>query len=247
MRDTALLLAGLAAFYLAARFVIERKIRFILFSIPFWICFFDFRPYSLFAFLAACAAFYAWHKRIWVLFFRRTGLATAAGIILVYSLYLGVVRYASYLEPANLEALRASYSGGSSVGLLLDYSSPLAFLRSYFTNVLYVIVSPVPWQVSKPQHAVALLESVPLALLLPVWMIGLWRAVWSRGHVAGMLLVVAAVQFLAFGLLSDNAGSNARLRLFPVTLFVIYCAVHYPPLLWVRKICLRPPPLNSAL
>ena len=223
-RDTLLLLSALLSFYFAVRIVKRpRTCDFVLAGISL-VCFFDLRPYSCIGFVGAAIVYWSWVYRFKLL--TRPPVLLAAAIAAVLLANFAYSRYSGYLSADALENLRKTYSGGSSIGLTLDYTNPLTFAVSYAANCLYILLSPVPWQVSKPQHAFALIESIPMTFAFPVFVIGMWRTWHRRVYQSGFLLIVAAFQLMLFGLLSDNAGSNARIRMFPYTLLVIYLLLH---------------------
>jgi len=251
MRDEFLLLAGLLATYFMMRLYRTRRA---VWLVPLGISlliFYDLRSYAAVAFAAACALFMLRQLNLVGFAIRRPVISAVllAGSLAV--IYVGVRRFAGYADPATLERLRADYAGGSSVSLALDYSSLPAFAQSYAINLAYVFVSPVPWQVTKPQHAIALLESIPLLLLFPLWIAMFVHALVKRAQPAALLLVVATFQMLPYGLLSTNAGSNARLRLIPCVLFIVFISVKYRGWLRMwgvlrRRAAVRPPPMPTT-
>jgi hypothetical protein len=227
-RDTFLLFFGLLAAFFIVKLYQTRAVRWLIVLLPVLYAFYDLRGYALVATLGGTAFFIICRMNLLAVAFRRPVLSGVVVLGLCFGIAYGMRQYSSYFDPKILEAQRSTYSGGSSAGLSLNYSSPVSFLVSYAINTVYVVVSPLPWQVSKPQHALGLLESIPLIVFFPMLLAGFADIFRRRAHPASLLVAIAVFQVLAFGLLSDNAGSNARLRIMACALFIVYAAVKWP-------------------
>jgi hypothetical protein len=186
----------------------------------------DLRGYALLAIMAGIG--------LWIFIqpglIRRNMVALAALSIIAIPVVLILIPH--YIGLLNLDELAkfrtASYTGGSSVGITLDFSNPVSFVVSYAYNFLTVLAGPFPWQIQEPQHLIALFEAIPMYFLLPVVALRFITTLLPRDPRDKLLFIVSMTQLGAFALLSDNIGTNARLRILAWSCLAIHFALTYP-------------------
>jgi len=182
-----------------------------------------FRPYAAVALWLAFGVF--------VLLKRRSirTLVLVAGLAAVVPWVLGLGPFAlSYLSPLlNPEQISEFRTevygiGGSSLGVSLEPSNPLAFILGWLYSVVTVLLGPFPWQVKSPVTALALGEASLMWILLLRAKPSLRSLL--RPSLEELPLVSALVLAGVIGLFSDNVGANTRLRLLAWSLMFVYIA-----------------------
>jgi hypothetical protein len=148
--------------------------------------------------------------------------------------FLGIRQIVAMLNPEFLSSFReTAYSiGGSSLGLRLDYSSPLTFLRGGSVSLMYLVLAPFPWQIRSLEWGLAGLEMLGWYAILPLVLKGSVTAISKPLHRPVLLLALGL--FIAIALFSDNIGANTRLRMLPLICLMILAISTSRPLRVMR-------------
>jgi len=144
--------------------------------------------------------------------------------------FLGIAQGRAFLQSEFLVSFReTAYSiGGSSIGISMDYSHPLSFLKAFFLSFLYLILAPFPWQIRSTEWALAAAETLAWYALLPLVLKGSVIAISKPLH--RPLLIFALGLLIAIALFSDNIGANTRLRMLPFICLSILAVCALRPL-----------------
>ena len=131
------------------------------------------------------------------------------------------------LDPDKIQAFReTAYStGGSSVGISLEFDDPPRLLLSYGYSLITVLIGPFPWQITSRVVAIALLESVPMWIVAFYWIKGLRRILTGNVRTAELLFLFGLILSGMIALFSDNIGANTRLRLLAWGALLVYAGV----------------------
>lgn len=120
---------------------------------------------------------------------------------------------AQLLNPDFIASFReANYSiGGSSTGIVINFSNPIAFIATYIPSFIYVLLGPLPWQIASLSQLPALAEIV---IFYPIIYLALSNIL-RPGIIkkAAPLLFFGLGLVMAIALFSDNLGANTRLRI----------------------------------
>lgn len=193
---------------------------------------FPFRPYAAVAVALALL--------LYVLRFKPKWLVPAVLVVgvLPYLLgrgWFGLSTLQSFLSAEAIAQFReSSYStGGSAVGITVNYSNPITFLTTYSYSFATAMFGPFPWQIRAMGQAVALPEALVMWALFPTWLRGVWKLRkrargGARANCETMLLLFSLILIGAIALFSDNIGANTRLRLLPWGAFLLYAALRMP-------------------
>lgn len=228
LRDALVVLSGILAVYFAVLAVGGKERRWLWPGYGLALAlFYGFRPYAAFAL--------AFGLSLYLIFLRRKAVTVFASLLaaLTAPWLAGWGPFAwhyvaSYLfAPETVSSFREEvYAvGGSAIGVTVDFTSIYGFLWTYSYSFLTAMFGPFVWQVRSPVVAIGLLEALPVLLLVPVWLTGIWRLLRRQEGSAGFLLLLSLLQVGAIALFSANIGANLRLRLLPWTVFLIYAAL----------------------
>lgn len=196
---------------------------------------FLFRPY------ASLAIFFSLF--VWVMRFNRRLILPSIVLIAVLPWLagrglFGIQYIAPLLDAERIMTMRQDiYSaGGSSAGITLNYSNPVAFAATYSYSFATAMFGPFPWQIRAMGQAVALPEAVVIWTLFPIWWAGarssLRRA--ERGPLTRaerqasrdlLLMILCLVLCGMIAIFSDNIGANTRLRLLPWSAFLVFASL----------------------
>jgi hypothetical protein len=232
VKDPILVLLGMWSVYIAVRILRER--RFGLWAL--WVgslaALYLFRPY------AACVM--GLSVLVFLTSFWRARLRTRVTVLLIALLtsasvpnllgwgWFGSSYLAPLLDPEFVIQFRerAYSSGGSAVGIELNYLEPLSFISSYGYGLLTVLFGPFPWQIRSAVMYIALPESL---VMLSLGIVASSRksepSAYQREQL--LLLILAVLMSAAIALFSDNIGANTRLRLLPWSALLIYGAAKW--------------------
>ena len=100
-------------------------------------------------------------------------------------------------------------------------NTPVELLIKSPIRVVYFLFSPFPWDVSKPQHLIGLLDGF-FYLVIFFLILRKWR---DLSPEAKFLLLIAGPIILAFALAIGNFGTGVRHRAKFAPLFLIVCSV----------------------
>lgn len=115
----------------------------------------------------------------------------------------------------------------------LTPENPLALIWVLPLRAFYLLLSPLPWDISRPQHLIGLLDGVLyLGLLILTWRnrIAIWRNPSARA-----LLFVLLPLVVAFGVGTSNFGAAVRHRAKLVGAIVVLVAPLLPRLVLAKK------------
>ena len=239
VKDPPIVLAGMATLYFQTCLLRQMRPVWVLGWMISFAALFPFRPYAAVAIALALL--------IYVLRFKPKWLIPAVLIIgvLPYLLGRGWFGLSSLqnvmISTESVAAFRQTgYStGGSSAGITINYSNPVAFLSTYSYSFATAMFGPFPWQIRAVGQAVALPEAIGMWALFPIWARGVWglrrrgkSGVRVRREV--LLLLFSLVLIGAIAIFSDNIGANTRLRLLPWAAFFIYASLKMPRLRFSR-------------
>lgn len=237
LKDAILILLGMIALYCQVLFLKRAR----LWPICLWILcllgIFFFRPYAVAAIVFSLGLFVLRFNRKWflpVLFFMAFApYAMGSGIF-------GLQLIGPMIATENIASFRQQgYSvGGSSVGITIDYSSPIEFLKTFSYSFATAMFGPFPWQIRAAAQAVALPEAMGIWFLIPLWLRAMWdlflpkRAEDRYGPRDVSLLLFSFVLAALVSLFSDNIGANTRLRLLAWSAFLVFSAIRLGSKRW---------------
>jgi hypothetical protein len=122
-------------------------------------------------------------------------------------------RVPTILTLSDTQYLHQGFSDGdSSYGAGTDVSTPRGALLYLPRGLIYYLLSPFPWDVTKAHQALAVPESLMLIFVLLFGLKGMWRgARISLQRVAAPVLVALTIT-VAYGLVEGNIGTAMRHR-----------------------------------
>jgi hypothetical protein len=226
-KDTLLVFFGVLFIFLLVRAMQQKRFAsWALVLIPF-AGLADFRAYAL---LSLMAGFALWLVVQPGLLRRHAGKIAIIGLVSIPIISVLVEPYRHYFNLETLASFRnSSYTGGSSVGITLDFTNPLTFCVSYAYNFVTVLFGPFPWQVQSEQHLIALVEAIPMYLFIPLILSRMITSLLPSSRHERLLFLMAMLQIASFALLSDNLGTNARLRILSWSCLIIHFSITLRP------------------
>lgn len=127
--------------------------------------------------------------------------------------FFGAKILSGLLNPDFITSFREdNYSiGSSSIGIKMDFTSPMAFIVAYLPSFVYVLLGPLPWQIFEWPRLLALAEII---IFYPIIYLAL--KIFFQPLIlkkAAPLLLFSVGLIMAIALFSDNLGANTRLRM----------------------------------
>ena len=172
-------------------------------------------------------------KTLWA-----TGVALA---VVLFALAVVAAQDARLNKLGNLNAFdprqaitgrveRRMSTGDTSYPDLLRGRDPFRYPYVIPGRIAYFLISPFPWDIQRPEHAIGLVASIMYLLIL----VSIFRSrkLIFRSQAALLVAFIVAVPVIVFGISIDNVGTSIRHRtkfLYPL---VALCAV---PLLGRRR------------
>lgn len=133
--------------------------------------------------------------------------------------YLGVIRSASdNLEKfGNLERIQISrqdlaVSADSGFGEDVDVSSVGGAIGAIPIGLLYLMLAPFPWQISKMSHAMILPETLLWWALIPIMISGLSYTIQHKFRAAIPIILFSLMLTLSYSIFQGNIGMLYRQR-----------------------------------
>lgn len=230
VRDSLMQFLGIICVYFLVRFIRRPSIAPLILVVASLFLLYGLRPYLVFGILAAVIVF--------VIFIWNMKLVPKIGIVSLLFVFVAIVPNflglgffgINYIQKfANTEFLTAfrqdAYSiGGSSVGLEINYSNPIAFLATFSPSFLTVMFGPFPWQIKSAAQLIALPEALFMLSLFGYWLKGFSNL--KKLDSSSILFLGGLFITSLIAIYSDNIGTNTRLRILPWSLFLIFVSLH---------------------
>jgi hypothetical protein len=225
VRDSLIQFFGLFALLMILRIIRTRAFSAIFLAlIALWLLY-GLRPYLMLSIAAATGIYLLLYWRVKL----RTKTVTLlfVGITFAFApfmLGLGVFGSDYISRLSNTKTLttfrQEAYStGGSSVGIKIDYSNPISFLLTFPMSFLTAMFGPFLWQVRSAVQAIAFPEAMFMFFLIPYL-----RNPFRNTGLSTLVFLVAITSLVVVAIYSDNIGANTRLRLLPWSMIFIYVA-----------------------
>jgi len=230
LKDPILILLGMGALYCQVLFLKRAR----LVTVLVWLgCLGGmtlFRPYAPAALVLALALFFTRFNRKWLV--PMIAFMALAPYALGWG-FFGFNIVAPLAATENLSTFRQQgySSGGSSAGITISYSNPIAFATTFSYSFATAMFGPFPWQIRAAAQAVALPEAIGIWFLFSLWLRGvrdLFRRKVKGDKNSSRDLVLLGFSLILTGIVaifSDNIGANTRLRLLPWSAFLIFAAI----------------------
>jgi hypothetical protein len=225
IRDSLIQFFGLFTLLMILRIIRTRAFSAIFLAlIAFWLLY-GLRPYLTLSIAAATGIYLLLYWRVKLQI--KTVMLLFVGVTFAFAplmLGLGVFGSSYISRLSNTKTLttfrQEAYStGGSSVGIQIDYSNPVSFLLTFPMSFLTAMFGPFLWQVRSAVQAIALPEAMFMLFLIPYL-----RNPFRNTGLSTLVFLVAITSLVVVAVYSDNIGANTRLRLLPWSMIFIYVA-----------------------
>ena len=148
--------------------------------------------------------------------------------------YLGVIRSASTnleyygnLDRIQLSRQDLSRSADSGFGEDIDVSTTAGAIGAIPIGLLYLMLSPFPWQVNKFSQIVILPETFVWWALIPILFSGIWYTLRHRLRNAIPVLLFSLMLTISYSIFQGNVGMLYRQRTQIQVFLFIFIAVGY--------------------
>ena len=191
-----------------------------------------------------------WHLQHWIrrLSHYQVNYLSTAIIVMLIALAsafiasgLSIQKLGSAAEMVSFERWIAYFEGytrgTAQYPQWLTPDSPAGLIWVIPVRGFYLLLSPLPWDVSSPRHLVGLFDSLLyLGLLALVWRNRV--AIWHNPSARALIFVLLPL-VLAFGVGTSNFGAAARHRAKLVAALIALAAPRLPHLTLAKKSALR--------
>ena len=148
--------------------------------------------------------------------------------------YLGVIRSAvliwsiyGNLDRIQLSRQDLSRSADSGFGEDIDVSTTSGAIGAIPIGLLYLMLSPFPWQVNKYSQIVILPETFVWWALIPILISGIWYTLRHRLRNAIPVLLFSLMLTISYSIFQGNVGMLYRQRTQIQVFLFIFIAVGY--------------------
>ena len=145
-----------------------------------------------------------------------------SGMIDTDSLLLKGLKYAE-LETINKRAAE-SFEAGSTYLEVGMYKSYTDLLKYWPLLIFYFLCSPLPWQIKKPRHAFALIDSTVLWFLYGLFLFEIWQFKKRNNKWGVIFLSYLLLGISSASLLQGNVGGAQRHRILFTAIMIPFAA-----------------------